>query len=66
MTKLTVAFHSFANMPKNSLFPTGQGGPSGNISFAFRKCITSSNLGWDTILTYVFHCCHQAFREVPG
>ena len=44
MTKLTVAFHSFANMPKNNLFPTGQGGPSGNTSFAFRKCITSSNL----------------------
>jgi len=45
MTKLTVAFHSFANRPKNSLVPTGQGGPSGNASFAFRKCITSSDLG---------------------
>ena len=45
MTKLTVTFHSFANMLKNGLFPTGKGGPSGNASFAFRKCMCSSNLG---------------------
>jgi hypothetical protein len=45
MTKSIVAFRSFANAPKNSLFLTGQGGSSGNASFAFRKCAFKSCLG---------------------